>query len=282
MDDRQSTRVYVQKGHQDPQRVCADSGTMRPFSREVMRAGSEDALIERRDFRIRVADTQGHRSNVSLLIERMYSWRGYQTNTAKVLKQTPNHITLVASRNEHSFGTLTVGLDSASGLVGDELYRPELDAIRAEGRTVCEFGKLAVDPEYGTKDVLAALFHLAFMYAYRINHCDDIVIEVNPRHVVFYKRMLGFVQAGPERTCERVSAAAILLRLPCAYAAAQITRYGGTYAAEQLDGQAAAGNRGTRSLYPFFFSVNEEEGLCARLQRLSGETVLRGRSSALK
>ncbi|MES2561926.1 MAG: hypothetical protein V4637_04285 [Pseudomonadota bacterium] len=241
----------------DLDQVRGDSGASRQVLSESEGIGSEDTVVERRDFRIRVADTRGRRSKVSLLIERMYSWRGYQTGTAKELPQNPHHITLVASRNDEVFGTITVGLDSSLGLTVDELYRDELDAIRAEGRSVCEFVKLAVDFNYGTKDALASLFHLAYMYAHRINCCDDIVIEVNPRHMVYYKRMLGFTQAGPERTCERVSAPAVLLRLPCTYAAEQIARHGGHKA------------DGARSLYPYFFSSQEEAGLCARIQHLA-------------
>jgi hypothetical protein len=95
------------------------------------------------------------------------------------------------------------------------------------------------------------------MYAYRLNHADDIVIEVNPRHVAYYKRMLGFTQAGAQRMCERVSAPAVLLHLPCSYAAEQIARHGGHQTSEG------------RSLYPYFFSTKEEEGLCGRLERLA-------------
>jgi hypothetical protein len=234
----------------------AAADTLMHLSSDHALPGNEEVLVERQDFRIRVADTQGERSKVSLLINRMYSWRGYQTIDAGPAAAAANQITLVASRLDDWFGTITVGIDSPSGLLVDELYREEIDAIRAKGRSVCEFGKLAV-ADNNKKDVLASLFHLAFIYAHRIHACDDIVIEVNPRHVAFYRRWLGFAQAGPERTCERVNAPAMLLRLPCAYAAEQIAQHGGHK------------TEGGRSLYPYFFSEREEEGLCARLKRLA-------------
>jgi hypothetical protein len=257
MGDLNDIPVDSRKNNAEADQRRGASDPVLARSSETERVGSDDSVIERRDFRIRLADTRGRRSKVSLLIERMYSWRGYQTSTAKELPQNPHHITLVASRSDEVFGTLTVGLDSSFGLTVDELYREEINVIRAEGRRVCEFVKLAVDFNYGTKDALASLFHLAYMYAHRINRCDDIVIEVNPRHRVYYKRMLGFTQAGPERTCERVSATAVLLRLPCTYAAEQIAQHGGHK------------TEGARSLYPYFFSTQEEAGLCARLQRLA-------------
>jgi hypothetical protein len=233
--------------------------SLRQLSHKPVELDTDDVLHERTDFRIRLADTRGQRSKASLLINRMYSWRGYQTEGAVGLGAGPNQISLVASRDDVVFGTLTVGLDSDAGLLVDQLYADKINAFRAEGRTICEFGKLAVDPNYGTKDVLAALFHLAFMYAHRINNADDIVIEVNPRHVAYYKRMLGFNQAGPQRMCDRVSAPAVLLHLPCSYAAEQIARHGGHQTTEG------------RSLYPYFFSEKEEEGLRGRLKRLGAE-----------
>lgn len=217
-----------------------------------------DAVHEGAEFRIRLADTRGERSKAGLLINKMYSWRGYQTEPAAGLAVRPNQISLVASRDDAVFGTITVGLDSNEGLLVDELYSDEIDVFRAQGRAVCEFGKLAVDPKLGTKDVLAALFHLAYMYAHRLNGVDDIVIEVNPRHVAYYKRMLGFTQLGPQRVCKRVNAPAVLLHLPCRYAAEQIARYGGHQTAEG------------RSLYSYVFSSKDEQGLCDRLSRSIG------------
>jgi hypothetical protein len=255
MDDREDIFVDTSKAGLEYEKIPADHGTMQRHSYSPARANGEDVLIERRDFRIRVADTQGRRSKVGLLIERMYSWRGYQTTHAKILSHSPNQITLVASKDEHLFGTITVGLDSPySGLQADELYGDELGALRSRSRKLCECTKLAVDRDYSTKEALAALMNLAIIYAFRITYCDDMLIEVNPRHAGYYKRMLGFVQAGPERTCDRVGAPAVLLRLTSTYATEQIDRHGGHQTTD------------TKSLYPYFFSKREEEGLCARLR----------------
>jgi hypothetical protein len=220
-------------------------------------SNTDYVLHERLDFRIRLADSHRRRSNVSILINRMYSWRGYETNSVEASARSPNQITLVASKADYIFGTLSVGLDSKAGLQVDALYRDKIGEIRAQQRKVCEFIKLAVDPKDGSKEALASLFHLAFIYACKLHQSDDILIEVNPRHVAFYKRMLGFEQAGPERMCDRVNAPAVLMRLPAVYAADQIRTHGG--------GQQSRG----RSLYPYFFSQQEEQGLCRRLERMA-------------
>lgn len=101
------------------------------------------------------------------------------------------------------------------------------------------------------------MFHVAYMCGRRLHGCSDLLIEVNPRHVRFYERMLGFRPVAEERVCPRVGAPAVLMWLPLAYAEEQIACYGGL-------GESAVG---VRSLYPLFFSPDEEEGILGRLQR---------------
>jgi hypothetical protein len=79
---------------------------------------------------------------------------------------------------------------------------------------------------------------------------------VNPRHVAFYKRMLGFNQLGPERMCSRVNAPAVLLRLELEYVDQQIALLGGK-------SDTASG---VRSLYPYFFNKSDEIGITNRLR----------------
>jgi hypothetical protein len=75
--------------------------------------------------------------------------------------------------------------------------------------------KLAIDKV--SKRVFAALIHISYIYAHNIHGYTDYVIEVNPRHVMFYKRMLGFRDFGGKRECTRVGAPAVLLRLELDY-----------------------------------------------------------------
>jgi hypothetical protein len=114
--------------------------------------------------------------------------------------------------------------------------------------------KFAVDPQYGSKEVLASIIHLGYIYAHVIHKATDLLIEVNPRHAGFYERRLGFRQIAGMRTCPRVNAPAVLLHIELAYMGAQISRH--------------AGSRDTRekSLYPYFFSPCEEEAPANRIQ----------------
>jgi hypothetical protein len=219
-------------------------------------ARSEERIQSRSDFKIRLADTMGRRSSASMLIEKMYSWRGYQA--AGLGDQRPNRVTLVASAAEQTIGTISIGFDSAVGLLIDQLYKPEIDALRSGGHSVCEFTKLAVDASVKSKRVLASLFHIAHIFSHHVRGCSPLMIEVNPRHVKFYERMLGFRSTGEERLNPRVNAPAVLLQLELDYARKEIQRLGGR-------SELAATEK---SLYPFFFSPMEEKGILGRLLTL--------------
>lgn len=215
---------------------------------------NEESRVSRQEFKVRLATTDDRRRSASMLIEKMYNWRGYDTDA---LSKDPNKITLIAYQEDKVAGTLTLGLDSSRGLVVDQLYKKEADELRAAGRKPCDITRLAVDQDTKSKSVLAALFHLSFIYGHNIHGATDFLIEVNPRHVLFYQRMLGFEPFGEERTCPRVNAPAVLLRLDLSHADEQILRYGGT----------AAAATGVKSIYPYFFSREDELGITQRLQR---------------
>lgn len=216
---------------------------------------SHNISLDQQQFKIRLANSEGRRESATLLIKKMYAWRGY--DAAGATGDNPNRITLMADTGGIAIGTVTIGLDSPAGLLVDGIYRDVVDKLRAEGCVVCEYTKLAVDQEIKSKRVLASLFHLATIYAHHIHQATDAVIEVNPRHVQFYHRMLGFEQAGEERMCERANAPAVLMRLRYSYLDEQVAKYGGTM--HEVPG--------VRSFYPFFFGPSDEQGITARLMR---------------
>lgn len=217
-------------------------------------ANQQDEKAEQQVFKVRLANSEDRRKSASLLIQKMYDWRGYDTDA---LKHDPNKITLAVYQEDKVVGTMSLGMDSPQGMVVDQLYKQEADQLRAEGRTLCDITRLAVDHDIKSKSVLAALFHMAFIYGHNINHATDFLIEVNPRHVLFYERMMGFEPFGEEKTCPRVNAPAVLMRLDATYADEQIIRYGGV-------GAAATG---VKSIYPYFFSHDDELGITQRLLR---------------
>lgn len=243
--------------------VYSEHAEVASHPRDMVEAGEEasgqvlDLNTDEKSFGLRMIDTPEGRNSASVLINKMYSWRGY-SGTHK-LTDDPNRITLTATDKGQICGTLTLGIDSSIGILADEIFKEEIDGHRARGAKVCEITKLAFDSHVQSKEALASIFHVAFMYARDIYHCTDMFIEVNPRHRRFYQHMLGFKLMGEPKNNPRVDAPAYLLWLPMAHATEQIQKLGGT--------GAAGGNE--RSFYPLFFSPREEKGILNRLLALA-------------
>lgn len=213
-----------------------------------------DHRIDQQRFYIRMANSQGRREAASLLIKKMYAWRGYDVDPSA--PHAMNKITLFAEAGSLTVGTMTLCLDDEGGLPADENFRDKLDELRTQGRRLCEPSRLAIDKGV-SKRVFAALIHISYIYAHNIHGYTDYVIEVNPRHVMFYKRMLGFTDFGGQRECTRVNAPAVLLRLELDYMREQIQKFGGLMERHGVE----------RSFYPYFFPTWDEPGITDRLQQ---------------
>ena len=211
----------------------------------------------RRLLTIRAADCDGERSSAHILVNRMYAARGY-TTSALPDHSNSNRITLVATDDGETVGTITVSFDGSQGLLVDESFAPEVGQLRDEGFVMCEFIKLAIDGVVRSKKVLASLMDAAFLCAREVRRCDKALIEVNPRHVRFYETMLGFEVLRRDRMNRRVNAPAVLMSLDLAFADEQVVE------AHQDEDSAAAGKR---SLYRHGFSPEERSGLVNRLRR---------------
>ncbi|MBI3100942.1 MAG: long-chain N-acyl amino acid synthase [Burkholderiales bacterium] len=187
------------------------------------------------------------------LLSRMYASRGYVLKTA--LAHDCHVSNLVMQIGEQTVGTLSVRLDRGD-LAAEQLYPEFIGELRAQGASICEFGSFAVDSGVRSKRLLGAIFHIAVLVALDLRGASDIVIEVNPRHADFYRRMLNFKQVGPERMCARVLAPAVLLHIDAETLRNQIDRFGG-----RPEWSAAE-----RSFYPYFFHPDDEAGLLQRLR----------------
>ena len=207
-------------------------------------------------FRVRLARTEDEQSKAASFIRERYETRGYGVSQ---VQSDPNLFTFVASNAGHLVGTLSVRLDSDKRLSCDNLYREELDALRDRGIRLCEFTRLAVDNAgVISKLVLASLFHAAYLFAVRVRGCDSAVIEVNPRHVIYYKRALEFEAIGPERMNMQVQAPAVLMHVKFSKIAEGLSKFGG---------KPEFANQ-TRSLYPYGFSAADAEGIYRRLKEM--------------
>ncbi len=215
--------------------------------------GIDEHRIDEQKFNIRMINSEGRREAASVLIKKMYSWRGYSVDHS--LDNDPNKITLLADTAGKTVGTMTLCFDTEIGLPADENYKDNLDELRAKGCKLCEPSRLAIDKNM-PKRVFASMIHISYIYAHNIHDFTDYVIEVNPRHAAFYKKMLGFKDLGQERTCTRVNAPAVLLRLELQHMTEQIKKFGGLM--EQHGKE--------KSFYPYFFPTKDEPGITGRLK----------------
>jgi hypothetical protein len=206
-------------------------------------------------FKIRLAGSLAARRDASFLVRQRYASKGYRTSAAGVASAI---WTFAAYDEARLAGTVSLRLDSPEGLAADGLYRAEINAIRREGLKVCECTRLAVDTSRLSQPVLAGLFHTVYLFARRIRDFDFLVIEVNPRHVGFYHRSLGFEVVGDERHNARVDAPAVLLGMPFSAIADHLRRHAG----------GASRGPAARSLYAHGFSAAEEAGVLSRLRLL--------------
>jgi hypothetical protein len=186
------------------------------------------------------------RAEACELLNNRYGWRGY--GSAHDLHSDISHTTFVAEIDEQVVGTMTLAVDSDRGLAIDRTFSDVTGAIRREaGGGICELTKLAFDDGVRSKEVLAGLFHMAFIYGTTHTDCTDLFIEVNPRHVRFYEMMLGFRPVGSLRTNLSVDAPSQLMRIGVDTIRNNIRAMAG---AETFSN--------TRSLYPYFFPPEEE------------------------
>ncbi|WP_342120740.1 N-acyl amino acid synthase FeeM domain-containing protein [Pseudoduganella sp. OTU4001] len=241
---------YAGTAHEEPARFRSELAVSEPEPGDNIR----DETIDMKTYGIRLADTDEGRNSASVLIQKMYAWRGYLT--ASRVEAHPNRITLAASHQNGIYGTVTLGIDSELGILADEVFKDQIDPLRQQGAKVCEITKLAVDTGVRSQMALAALFHTLFIYGYHIHRCTHAFIEVNPRHRRYYEHMLGFQRMSSVRENPRVKAPACLLSIRLDDMAEHIRRHGGTSDHPQAG----------RSLYPYFFSAREEEGIINRLK----------------
>jgi hypothetical protein len=206
-------------------------------------------------FKIKISDKRKNQDTIDL-VKKMYSWRGYDVEWAE---QQPDQITLIIhDKFAELMGTLAIGFDSSRGLRSDDLYHDEINKLRDAGTMICEFTKLAVDFDgpFNSKLVLGMVFHVAYIYAYQMRGYTDLLIEVNPRHVNFYEKMLGFKQLGPERLNPRVNAPAVLLCVNMPSFLKTIQRLGGRPELAPTE----------KTLFPFFFSESDAKLIMRRLE----------------
>ena len=226
--------------------------------------GDEPSILKKipganHEFKFRIASSDNRRTAATVLVRKMYSWRGYEPQGPA--PKRPDELVLIAENRGEPVATMTVCVDGPAGLPADENFRDQTDRLRAAGRRLWEPSRVAVVSRM-PKRVFAGLMHIGLMYAGILRECTDAVIEVNPRHVRFYTEMLGFKALGVQRLCTRVGAPGVLLRLEMSHAIEKIKEY------ERRQGESPSPSE--RTFYSYCFLKKDITGI---LNRLSHECL---------
>ncbi len=144
------------------------------------------------------------------LINRRYGWRGYGSNHK--LSGRKNEATFTACTGNIAIGTVTLATESSRGLDVEATFPEETRFLRGQrGVELCELKKLAIDSNRKSLNILSSMFHFAFLYGTANKFGNRLLAEVNPRHVIFYEKMLGFKKFGPVKINNSVDAPSQLL-----------------------------------------------------------------------
>jgi len=169
--------------------------------------------------RVRPAASRAELEEAFRLVYRSYLSRGYAAPDPTEIRLSvhnvlPETLTFVGILRDDVIATVTLMPDSDLGLPMDGVYRKELDALRREGRRLCEVSMLA-DRRMEIKrtlPMLLSLMKLVFDYTTEVLHHTDLCITINPRHDAFYKRYLRFTDLAGERSYPNVQGHPALAR----------------------------------------------------------------------
>ena len=145
------------------------------------------------------------------LVCKRYAWRGYDIDGSS--EPSSREITFLVESAKTTVGTLTLGFDGPLGLCAENSYGDVIERFRRRGHRVCELTRLALAENADSKAVLSSLFSLAHAVGRTLHDVTHVFIEVNPRHVAFYSRVLGFFVEASGKFCERVHAPSTLLHI---------------------------------------------------------------------
>jgi ribosomal protein S18 acetylase RimI-like enzyme len=156
-------------------------------------------LFTRTDFRLAHyrATTPKDLEKAYRVVYRIFRRRQYIRKKRNLLRMRvyelcPSTATFVSTSPSHSIvGVLSVIQDSADlGLPSDAVFKKEIDALRGEGRRICEFSNQAIISDFRKCSITTELMSCVFAQAVK-SGCTDIVCAVSPSKASFYE-MVGF------------------------------------------------------------------------------------------
>lgn len=236
--------------------VFSEPATQSARFRALTPVGADSGLFRevepREKFKIRLAVAPAGRRSEAVR-------RGEPDPNLPGADQDPFLFSFLAHNEGKLAGSMGVRLDSTvRGLAADDMYRDELDELRAAGQKLAELVQISVDMNSVPRRVLAGLFHTAYLFAGIARGCDYCVLLANARYADFFYSSLGFDYVGDERVNTRTATPMALLAAHLPTVNEALARVGGR------PGLAT----GDPTLFSHGFSPEEVAGVMKRLKAI--------------
>ena len=228
------------------------------------------ALLERQaksEFSIKIANSLEERKETFHLAYQVYLGKEYvKLNPDEWLvneydQNESTTIFIVKDKSGKIIATATLVFSDDSILPAEHIYKNEIQEIKKSGSNIVEVSRLVIDQDYrNSKEILVLLFNYMFIYGYHVKRFDSTIIQVNPRHKDFYKKLLNFREVGEKKSCPIVqNAPAILLFLPLSFYYSEVMHQSSTLQESKKD----------RSLYPHFINTSQESLVIHYLRKMA-------------
>jgi len=206
---------------------------------------------------VKIANTLEEREAVFRLGYQVYLEKGYiKENYNEWLVQNYDSceetiIFIVQDQFKNIAGSVTLLFDKNSKLPVEKIYSEEIKELKKLNPKIAELSRLVISPNYrNSKSILVLLFNYLAIYLHRVKEYDGLVVQVNPRHKIYYKALLSFDEIGREKPCPQVqNAPAVLLFLSTQ-----------KYKKEMNRCKSDVNSIGKeRTLYPYFLNAEQEK-----------------------
>lgn len=165
-----------------------------------------------KNYRIKIANTLEDREAVYRLGYNVYLDKNFikKNNTGWLIYpydfETDTTILVVKDNSNKTVGSLTMVFDFDKKLPADNIFLDEINSLRFKSKKIVEISRLVIDPQFrNSKEILILLFNYLAIYSFLVKKYDTIIIEVNPRHIEYYKEALCFEEIGKTKLCPQVN-----------------------------------------------------------------------------
>lgn len=176
---------------------------------------------EKKDyFSIQVAQSFEDKLKAYQLIYQIYQEKGLiEPNQEKrwysIFDASLSATTIVVKKAGEVVGCLTMIFDDTLGLPADELFKNEVDRQRLNSQKIVEIISLGIKKDVrGANKIFKKLFEVNLYFSYYFHGAEDCIITVNPSHVKFYEKKMGYKRLSDSLSYKKVNGApAVLMQI---------------------------------------------------------------------